>query len=58
MRINLWYSENMKQWRWTLTKDVGKSLPYQQESGSSPFLHDAMRDVANTVEYLINLEQQ
>jgi hypothetical protein len=52
MKINLWYSENMKQWRWTLTDDSEPSV--KQESGSQPFLRDAMNDVANTVEYLMS----
>ena len=51
MKIFLWYSEDIKQWRWTLTEESEFSI--KQESGSQPFLRDAMNDVANTVEYLI-----
>ena len=49
MEIKLWYSKDMKQWRWSLIDPVtGK-----QESGQQWDLQDAMRDVANTVEHLI-----
>ena len=42
----------MQQWRWTLTD---KQRPIiKQESGQRPDLRDAMNDVANTVEYLLN----
>lgn len=51
MKIFLWYSEDIKQWRWTLTEESNSLI--KQESGSQPFLRDAMNDVANTVEYLI-----
>jgi hypothetical protein len=54
MKINLWYSENQKQWRWTLCDDSDKML---QESGQRPFLRDAMNDVANTVEYMLQCQQ-
>ena len=50
MDIKLWYSKDMKQWRWSLIDPVtGK-----QESGQQWDLRDAMNDVATTVEYLIN----
>ena len=52
MNIKLWYCESMKQWRWTLT-DYSRPV-IKQESGSQPILRDAMNDVANTVEYIIN----
>ena len=55
MKINLWYCKEMKQWRWTLTDD---SRPItRQESGQQPFLRDAMNDVANTVEYMLETKQ-
>jgi hypothetical protein len=55
MKINLWYCKDMKQWRWTLTDN---SRPIcRQESGQRPFLRDAMNDVANTVEYMLECEQ-
>ena len=55
MKINLWYCESMKQWRWTLT-DSSRPI-VKQESGQQPFLRDAMNDVANTVEYMLNCKQ-
>jgi len=56
MKINLWYCVDMGQWRWTLMDDSGN--PYRMESGQQPFLRDAMNDVANTVEYMLDTEQQ
>ena len=55
MKINLWYCEGMKQWRWTLTDDSRPII--KQESGQRPFLRDAMNDVANTVEYMLECKQ-
>jgi hypothetical protein len=51
MKINLWWCDSMKQWRWTL---CDSSRPVRkQESGQSENLREAMNDVANTVEYMI-----
>jgi len=55
MKINLWYCEDMKQWRWTLTDNSRPII--KQESGQQPFLRDAMNDVANTVEYMLECKQ-
>lgn len=56
MRINLWKCEEMGQWRWTL---VDNSRPIvKQESGQRPDLRDAMSDIANTVEYILNSEHK
>jgi hypothetical protein len=49
MNIKLWYNENMKQWRWTL---IDQDL--NMETGQRSDLRDAMNDIANTVEYLMN----
>ena len=49
MDIKLWYSKDMKQWRWSLLDPVTR----QQESGHRYDLREAMNDVATTVEYLI-----
>lgn len=54
MKINLWYSEQKKQWRWVLCDDTDRM---RQESGQQPFLRDAMEDVANTVEYMLKTMQ-
>jgi hypothetical protein len=55
MKINLWYCKDMKQWRWVLTDDSRPIV--KQESGQRPFLRDAMNDVANTVEYMLECKQ-
>ncbi len=55
MNIKLWYCESMSQWRWTLT-DSSRPIR-KQESGQRPFLRDAMNDVANTVEYMLECKQ-
>ena len=52
MDIKLWYSKDLKRWRWSLIDPVTK----RQESGQQFDLKDAMNDVANTVEYLIQNE--
>ena len=54
MRIQLWYSEDMKQWRWSLyTRHYAPdNKDYHQETGQRPEVRDAMNDVATTVEYL------
>jgi len=55
MKINLWYCQEMGQWRWTMVDD--RRPVCKQESGQQPFLRDAMNDVANTVEYILESEQ-
>ena len=50
MKINLWYSASMKQWRWTLADEKDRMI---QESGQRSDIRDAMNDVATTVEYLL-----
>ena len=55
MKINLWYSEHQKQWRWTLCDE--HSDPFAMEAGQQPFLRDAMNDVATTVEYMLECKQ-
>ena len=52
MKINLWYCKDMSQWRWTLVDDSRPVL--KQESGQQPDLRDAMNDIANTVEYMLD----
>ena len=54
MKINLWYSESMGQWRWTLADEYRNGIhKMEQHSGQQPYLRDAMNDVANTVEYIL-----
>lgn len=45
----------MRQWRWTLCEELknGITKSGEQHSGQQPFLRDAMEDVANTVEYML-----
>jgi hypothetical protein len=50
MKINLWYSKGMSQWRWTLSDDRDERW---MEAGQRPDLRDAMEDVAKTVEYML-----
>jgi hypothetical protein len=52
MKINLWYCQEMNQWRWTLTDDHRPVI--KQEAGQQPLLRDAMNDIANTVEYMLS----
>ena len=52
MIINLWRNEQMNQWRWSLTETGLMS----QHTGTQEELRDAMNDVANTVEYIIDNE--
>jgi len=59
MKINLWYSKSMSQWRWTLcSEEYNKDVPGEQHSGQRPELRDAMNDVANTVEYMLESRQK
>ena len=53
MKIQLWYSETVTRWRWTLTSDQDYSI---MEAGDSEDLRDAMSDIANTVEWLLDKE--
>ena len=51
MKINLWWCNEMKQWRWTLYDNSRPII--KQESGQRSDLRIAMQDIANTVEYLM-----
>ena len=53
MDIKLWYSKNMKQWRWTL---FDNQLPIHK-SGQKYDLREAMIDVATTVETMIENDE-
>ena len=52
MAIKLWYSKDLRRWRWALIDPVTR----RQESGQQFDLRYAMNDVANTIEYLIQNE--
>ena len=59
MKINLWYSKSMGQWRWTLyTEEYNKDYKGEQHSGSQPYLRVAMDDIASTVEYVLECKQR
>ena len=49
MEIKIWYSQSMKQWRWTLLDITTR----RQESGQQYGLRQATNDIATTIEYLI-----
>ena len=54
MKINLWYSKSMGQWRGTLHEEWSNGVAHvEQHSGQQPMLRDAMNDVASTVEYIL-----
>ena len=52
MRINLWWCESMKLWRWILIDDHRPII--KQESGQQQDLRVAMSDIATTVEYMMH----
>ena len=57
MKINLWYSKSMQNWRWTLSEEFKNGVTkLEQHSGQQPVLRDAMDDVATTVEYILDNE--
>ena len=49
MEIKVWYSNEMRQWRWTLL-DIDTR---RQESGQQYHIRDAMNDIATTIEYMV-----
>lgn len=54
MKINLWYSKSMQNWRWTLSEEFKNGVTkIEQHSGQRPDLREAMNDVANTVEHIL-----
>jgi len=59
MKINLWYSRSMDQWRWTLVEEWRNGEVHRaQHSGQQPVLRDAMNDVATTVEYILDEKEK
>ena len=51
MQVNLWYNKAVSQWRWTLSSSTESR---DMESGSSPELEVALKDVKNTIEWMVN----
>ena len=59
MKINLWYSKGMHQWRWTLCEEFRNGVTkMEQYSGTQKELRIAMDDVANTVEYILDIKEK
>ena len=59
MKINLWYSKSMHQWRWTLCEEFKNGVTkIEQYSGTQKELRNAMNDVANTVEYMLECKEK
>jgi hypothetical protein len=59
MKINLWYSKSVHQWRWTLCEEFKNGVTkIEQHSGTQEELRDAMDDVANTVEYILDIREK
>ena len=50
MDIKLWYSKDLKQWRWTLLNDKMR----KHESGQQYDLRDAMNEIVTTVEHMVD----
>ena len=49
MEIKVWYSKQIKQWRWSLLDMETR----RQESGQQYHIRDAMNDIATTIEYMV-----
>ena len=49
MDIKLWYSKDMKPWRWTFVDPVSGN----HEAGQQYHIRDAMNDIANTIEHMV-----
>ena len=49
----------MEQWRWTLCEEFKNGVTkLEQHSGQRIYLRDAMEDVANTVEYILEKKSE
>jgi len=49
----------MGQWRWTLVEELRNGVTKtEQHSGQRPDLRNAMNDVANTVEYMLQYKDK
>ena len=53
MDIKLWYSQDMKQWRWTFVDPVSGN----HEAGQQYHIRDAMNDIANTIEHMVERDE-
>ena len=52
MRINLWYSKDVKRWHWVLIYSDDQDKMCQHEAGEQIELRDALEDIARTVEHV------
>ena len=50
MDIKLWYSKDMKKWRWTFVDPVAG----HHQSGQHYHIRDAMDDIATTIERMVD----
>lgn len=51
MHISLWYSNDVEQWRWTLSSATDAM---DMESGNAAELEVALDDVKNTIKWMVN----
>mgnify|MGYP007062056653 CR=1 FL=1 len=51
MHISLWYSNDVEQWRWTLSSATDAM---DMESGNASELEVALDDVKNTIRWMVN----
>ena len=51
MHLSLWYSKDVEQWRWTLSSATDAM---DMESGNATELEVALKDVKNTIEWMVN----
>jgi len=54
MKILLWHSPGVDQWRWTLSTSAEEYSVH--ETGNATNIRDAMNDIANPVEYHLSKE--
>ena len=54
MRINLWYSKDVKRWHWVLMHGHPQDKNYglQHEAGESVELQTSLEDIAKTIEHV------
>ena len=55
VKVHIWYNRSVNQYRWTLVDNLN---PQHMESGNSHCLKDAMSDVAKTVEWLMETQDE
>ncbi len=59
MRVQIWHSPGMNEWRWSLyTRRYAPKGDYHQETGSRKEIRDAMNDVATTIEHLLEQKEK